>query len=167
MLKPSYILLGILVIALAGCATCEKGTCSCSSCKTDCAQTCEKSCEKSCKKACTCEQACSCKQTEAKAALDAAAYSTTQAIIVDGERKGFLCTYEELPDTAGVKRDAPAGTAFIQDLDFNNLGFISPKGELWRFGPGNRPEKVHQAEIIENLAVFYGVSERQVSLENL
>jgi len=135
MLKPSLMLVGILVIGLAGCAAQDKA-------------------------------ACPAPAPDAPAS-DASAYTTTRAIHVDGQLKGFLCTYEAIPITAGISPKAPAGSTFIKDLEFNNLGFITPKGELWRFGPGNIPEKVHQAGLIENLAVFFGTPERSVSLKDL
>jgi len=72
-------------------------------------------------------------------------YTTTQAVYLEGVLAGYLLTFDEVPITSGELQHTPPGTVLIKDLDFNNVGFISPKGQLYRFGEGNRPEKeVHR-----------------------
>jgi hypothetical protein len=137
MLKPSLFISGILVFCLAGCAAQEKGPAQAES------------------------------PEPPAAALHETPYTTVQSIHVGEQLKGYLLSYESIPSHASMNRTIPAGTVFIKDLDFNNLGFITPKGELWRYGEGNIPERIHQSHLNDNLAVFFEVPEKEITLKDI
>jgi len=91
-------------------------------------------------------------------------FRTTQTIYITGEHRGYLTTYDQPPINFDTENRLPAGTAFIQDVNFDNLGFITPTGHLWRLEDGKRTQLVGQSTLIKNLALFFEASQAEVSL---
>lgn len=138
MLKSSLILAALLCALLAGCASDEPA------------------------------DTCGCKPPLPPLAEQASSYTTTKAVHAEGSVIGYLLIYDEVPVTSDEPRYTPPGTIFIKDLNFNNVGFISPKGQLYRFGKGDLPEKeVHQSSLLKNLAVFFRIPEKEITIEDV
>lgn len=102
-----------------------------------------------------------------KIAEFSASHTLTQTIVVDGDKVGYLFTYQEVPKETGKPQLAPAGTAFIKNLDFNNIGFIDPYGKTFRFLENNNTEVVCQFTTAKNLATFFGLPEAEVELQDI
>jgi hypothetical protein len=96
-----------------------------------------------------------------------ASHTRTQAIVIEGERRGYLFTYKQVPVGTDLVQYFSPGTAFIKDLDFRNVGFISPNGETFRFDENNRPVKVCQFQLNKNLAYFFDQPDGRVELLRL
>jgi hypothetical protein len=98
---------------------------------------------------------------------DEASHTRTKAIVIDGEKQGYLFTYEQVPVGSGLIQYFTPGTAFIKDLDFRNVGFISPNGETFRFDENSQPVKICQFQLIKNLAYFFENPDGQVEVQRL
>ena len=143
MLKPCIIAAGILILSLfflAGCASQDAGPAAASA---------------------------GAGRKPAPLAENASLYTTTRAIYVKSELKGYLLVFDEPPLPAEKPGGVEPGTAFIKNPDFNNVGFITPRGALYRFGRNNEPERIHQGSLKENLALFFGASRQDIVLKDL
>ncbi len=138
MLKTTVILAGILLVSLAGCAS--DG---------------EKRCGK-------CGSHSSCSLAE-----DTATYTTTRGIFIDGGLGGYILVFNEIPAGVDEKPATPAGTTFIQNLDFENIGFITPAGKLFRFCKTGEPVAVYQGSLEENLAAFYDLKNAKIVVKDI
>jgi hypothetical protein len=96
-----------------------------------------------------------------------ATHTLTQSILIDGEKMGYLFTYNEVPVETGEPQLAPPGTAFIKNLDFQNIGFMDPYGKTFRFLENNRTEAVCQSTTEKNLATFFGLPEATIELQDI
>ena len=100
-------------------------------------------------------------------AENASLYTTTRAVYVAGELEGYLLVFDEPPVPTEKPDAVEPGTTFIKNLDFDNVGFITPRGALYRFGPDNDPERIHQGSLEENLALFYRTAKKDIVLKDL
>jgi hypothetical protein len=97
----------------------------------------------------------------------------TYRILVNGVQRGFLLRYEEMPGYVTTERRYATGTAFIQNMDFEEIGFITPNGTVYRVGSGASPgtaysERVMQGELLKGLSHFYDPEgAAQVTLESI
>jgi len=99
-------------------------------------------------------------QQAESAAREPDPFCRTYRIFVNGAQRGYLLRYEEMPGHMTTERKFATGTAFIQNMDFEELGFITPNGSVYRVGSGATPgtahsEKVTQGELLKSLALFY------------
>jgi hypothetical protein len=60
-------------------------------------------------------------------------FTRTSEIEIDGERVGYLVEYLPIPAAVDAERALPTGSYRIQAADFEDVGFMSPRGELYRF----------------------------------
>jgi hypothetical protein len=60
------------------------------------------------------------------------AYTAYEQLEINGELVGFLLFYQEIPGHAQVERTLPTGSIRIQDVSFEDVGFISPRREWFR-----------------------------------
>lgn len=87
------------------------------------------------------------------------AYTRMREIIVDGTPVGYLVTYDAIPAGEPLERALPAGSHRIQDLRFVDVGFISPRGALFRHaGDGALALGHHPLEA--GLLRFFGGGQR-------
>lgn len=92
-------------------------------------------------------------------------YSRTEEIFVDGEPVGYLVSYDAIPDGLVLERAMPAGSARIQDREFEDVGFVSPRGLFFRHAAkGAQALGYHPLD--EGLLLFFGGG-RQVKLAAL
>ena len=63
-------------------------------------------------------------------------YTQTSTIEIDGNPVGYLVEYQPIPAGVDVQRVLPAGSYRIQAKDFEDIGFITKRGELRRYAPG-------------------------------
>ncbi len=94
-------------------------------------------------------------------------YTTTRSVHVKDAVVGFLVTFDEVPVTESEPAYTEAGSVLIKNPDFETVGFITPRGTIYRYGPGNRPEKVFQGDLIKNLAVFFSYPENQIAVKDV
>ncbi len=89
-------------------------------------------------------------------------YSRTEEIFVDGTAVGYLVSYDAIPDGTVLQRAMPTGSYRIQDRRFEDVGFISPRGLVFRHSAdGAQALGFHPLE--EGLLNFFG-GRRQVKL---
>ena len=88
----------------------------------------------------------------------------TLAVFLDGKPVGYLMTFLDDPAKEG---GIPKDTRFIQNLDFHNLGFISPLGKTFRYGTEGRVIEVCQRSVEQALAVFFESPLAKVELKPL
>ncbi len=79
-------------------------------------------------------------------------------IEVDGEVRGYLLSYPAPPSHFEGTRSLPDGSHRIQNLGFEDIGFISPLGEVRRHTRDGVSEAVGRHELVEGLAAFYDSS---------
>lgn len=95
-------------------------------------------------------------------------YTRTEAIILNGKKVGYTLLFLDVPPYAEEPQYIQAGTRFIKDLDFENLGFISPYGKTYRFeGNGKKARFLYQHNLEKNLAHFFGKPFGTVELQGL
>ena len=138
MLRTTIILAGILLVSLAGCAS--DG-------------------EKCCGKCCS--------QSACTLAENTATHTTTRGIFIDGGLSGYILVFNEVPVGVDAKQITPARTTFIQNLDFENIGFITPAGKLFRFREAKEPVAVYQGSLEENLAAFYELKNAKIVVRDI
>ncbi len=86
-------------------------------------------------------------------------YSRTEQIFVDGTPVGYLVSYDAIPDGLVLERAMPTGSARIQDLQFEDVGFVSPRGLFFRHSAkGAQALGYHPLE--EGLLQFFGGGRR-------
>jgi hypothetical protein len=83
-------------------------------------------------------------------------HTLTQAVHLNGKKVGYILTFLEVPVGSEEPEYCPhPDTILIKDLDFNNLGFISPEGTTYRFHKGEASSPLFQHELKKNLAYFF------------
>lgn len=92
-------------------------------------------------------------------------YSRTEEIFVDGEPVGYLVSYDAIPDGLVLERAMPAGSARIQDREFEDVGFVSPRGLFFRHA-AKGAEALGYHPLDEGLRLFFGGG-RQLKLAAL
>ncbi|MFG0319621.1 MAG: hypothetical protein ACF8XB_20280 [Planctomycetota bacterium JB042] len=83
----------------------------------------------------------------------------------DGERRvvGYAVRYDEIPRRAGdVERGYPTGTVFLEDTDFQRVGFLTSTGRGYRY-EGAKTEEVGQGTIEYLLPRFFAGSSFEVA----
>lgn len=94
-------------------------------------------------------------------------YTSTQAVHVKGAVVGFLVTFGEVPITDSEPTYTEAGSVLVKNPDFETIGFITPRGAIYRYGPGNRPEMVYQGNLVKNLSMFFGSAENEIAVQDI
>ena len=82
-------------------------------------------------------------------------YTRCFEIHVGGTPVGYLLTYDPVPLYAEVERSLPVGTHRIRSLEFAEVGFITPEGEVWRY-EGNDSVSLGTHELHVGLSNFFG-----------
>ncbi len=86
-------------------------------------------------------------------------FTRTSQIEIDGDRVGYLVEYEPTPSGTSVERALPVGSYRIQARDFEDVGFISPRGEVRRYAGGGSVSLGYWS-LEEGLIVFFGGGRR-------
>jgi len=68
---------------------------------------------------------------------------------------GYVVDVLPVPHGIVDERQYPEGTKLIQDKDFKLLGFISPRGTMYRFDASGGSEAVGSGSLEKNLAGFF------------
>ncbi len=90
-------------------------------------------------------------------------YARTSEILVDGAPVGYLIEYQPIPTGITATRALPTGSYRIQGRDFEDVGFVSPRGEFHRHLKGGGSESLGNWNLETGLLRFFdGV--RQVKL---
>jgi hypothetical protein len=92
-------------------------------------------------------------------------FTRTSEVLIDGALVGYLVEYQKPPAGAAADRALPTGSYRIQDLRFEDVGFVSPRGEVRRYTKGGSSESLGFWRIDEGLRRFYGSSSRAVLRE--
>ena len=92
-------------------------------------------------------------------------FTRTSEILVDGALVGYLVEYQAPPAGAAADRALPTGSYRIQDLRFEDVGFVSPRGEVRRYTKSGPSESLGFWPLEEGLRRFYGTSSRTVLRE--
>ena len=90
-------------------------------------------------------------------------FTLTHTILVDGGQTGYLVEYQPTPVAVDVQRSLPTGSYRILDLHFEDVGFISPRGETWRHG-AHGPLSLGNWSLKEGLARFFDRPDGHVKL---
>ncbi len=98
---------------------------------------------------------------------DTSRFTLTEAVFLNGQKVGYTLTFLEVPRGSKEKQQIDAGTVFIKDLDFKNLGFISPLGNTFRYNEQSEGIEVCQFTLEKNLAYFFGAPEGKVELKDI
>lgn len=94
-------------------------------------------------------------------------YTSTQSIHVGDGVVGYVVTFNEVPITESEPAYTAAGSMLIKNTDFETVGFITPRGGIYRYGPGNRPELVFQGNLIKNLSEFFSAPEKEIAVKDI
>ena len=78
-------------------------------------------------------------QTGSIATREPDPFCRTYRIFVNGAQRGYLLRYEDMPGHVTTERRFATGTAFIENMDFEEVGFITPNGSVYRIGAGASP----------------------------
>jgi hypothetical protein len=83
-------------------------------------------------------------------------FTETWEIRFGDELAGYLV--EVLPVPEGLHDDRPfkPGTALVEDLDFQLLGFLSPRGTTYRFDDAGEAKAVGFGSRNMSIAAFFG-----------
>jgi hypothetical protein len=92
-------------------------------------------------------------------------FTRTSQIEIDGNRVGYLVEYLPIPPAVTVERSLPLGSYRIQAADFEDVGFITPRGEVRRFIEGGSTS-LGTWSLEEGLLTFFA-GERRVRLAPL
>jgi hypothetical protein len=92
-------------------------------------------------------------------------YTRTSEVLIDGALVGYLVEYQPIPAGASADRAFPTGTSRIQDLRFEDVGYITPRGDVRRFVKSGGSESLGVWRVEEGLRRFYGSSSRTVLRE--
>ena len=82
-------------------------------------------------------------------------YTRTSEIEIDGKLVGYLVEYQPIPAAVDVERRFPTGSYRIQGLDFDDVGFITPRGAVYRHVQGGSTS-LGSWPLEEGLRAFYG-----------
>jgi len=92
-------------------------------------------------------------------------YTRTSEVLIDGALVGYLVEYQPIPAGASADRAFPTGTSRIQDLRFEDVGYVTPRGDVRRYVQGGSSESLGVWRLEEGLRRFYGSSSRTVLRE--
>ncbi|HET6162576.1 MAG TPA: hypothetical protein VFG37_02840 [Planctomycetota bacterium] len=92
-------------------------------------------------------------------------YTRTSEVLIDGALVGYLVEYQAIPAGASADRAFPTGTYRIQDLRFEDVGYVTKNGDVRRFVKGGASESLGNWRLEEGLRRFYGSSSRTVLRE--
>ena len=97
----------------------------------------------------------------------ASSYTRTEAVLLDGVKVGYTLTFLEVPPFVEERQYIQAGTRFINNLNFERLGFITPYGRTYRFDAQGNSHFLHHFDLEKNLAVFFGKPLGKVELKDI
>jgi hypothetical protein len=84
-------------------------------------------------------------------------FTRTSQIEIDGKVVGYLVEYQPVPTAVDVQRNLPTGSYLIEDPRFEDVGFISPRGQFFRYLPNSTASTSLGAwPLEEGLRHFYG-----------
>jgi hypothetical protein len=86
-------------------------------------------------------------------------YTRTSQIEIDGNPVGYLVEYQPIPAGSGVSRQLPTGSYRIQDRRLEDIGFISPRGDVRRYVAGGS-ESIGSWSLEEGILRFFGGGRR-------
>jgi hypothetical protein len=92
-------------------------------------------------------------------------FTRTSEILTDGAVVGYLVEYQAIPVGVLVERALPTGSYRIQGVHFEELGFVTPRGDVRRYVAGGS-ESLGVWRLDEGLRRFFGKSSR-VQLKEL
>ena len=92
-------------------------------------------------------------------------YTRTSEVLIDGALVGYVVEYQAIPAGASADRAFPTGTFRIQDLHFEDVGYVTKNGDVRRFVKGGASESLGNWRLEEGLRRFYGSSSRTVLRE--
>jgi hypothetical protein len=87
-------------------------------------------------------------------------YTHSDEIFVDGSPVGYLVTYDAIPDGLVIDRAVPAGGRRVLDARFRDVGFLSPRGLLFRHADGGATESLGYHPLEDGLLAFFGGTQR-------
>ena len=90
------------------------------------------------------------------------AYSHTYAVTFteDGKTIGYVVEFYRVPQGIIDRRSSPPGTVLVQDLDLENIGFITPGGRAFRYDARGGAHDMGFAGRDQHVASFFGQSGR-------
>ncbi len=94
-------------------------------------------------------------------------YTSTQTVHVGDGVVGYVVTFLEVPITESEQTYTAAGSVLVKNPDFETVGFITPRGSIYRYGPGDHPELVYQGNLVKNLSVFFAAPENEISVKDI
>ena len=92
-------------------------------------------------------------------------YTRTSEVLIDGALVGYVVEYQAIPAGASADRSFPTGTWRIQDLRFEDVGYVTKNGDVRRYVKGGTSESLGNWRLEEGLRRFYGSSSRTVLRE--
>ncbi len=92
-------------------------------------------------------------------------FTRTSEVLIDGALVGYVVDYQPLPAGSLIERRLPTGTWLIQDLRFENVGFVSPRGDVRRYVKDGSTESLGVWRFEEGLRRFYDTPNRVVLRE--
>ena len=84
-------------------------------------------------------------------------FTRTSEVQIAGKTVGYLVEYQPIPAGEIVDRSLPTGSYRIQDREFEDVGFISPRGEISKLTNGGS-RSIGFWKLDEGLLVFFGGS---------
>jgi hypothetical protein len=78
-------------------------------------------------------------------------------VSVDGVTQGYLLRYNPIPLHSDVTRSLPTGTHRVFDARFEEVGFVSPRGEWRRHGDGGISDAVGSFDLRQGVQEFFGL----------
>lgn len=86
------------------------------------------------------------------------AYTRLLEIRLDDETQvsAYLVQFDVLPQGVIDERPYPVGTALVQDTDLNTLGFLTPKGQAFRFDDDGRSHSLGFGARHQQIALILG-----------
>lgn len=76
------------------------------------------------------------------------------------EVSGYLVEFLRVPDGLELKREFPAGTVLLQDIDFLTVGMITPGREGVSFNPQGDPRSLGHGGRDQLVMAMFGSTER-------
>jgi len=86
-------------------------------------------------------------------------FTRTSQIEIDGNLAGYLVSYEPIPAGVEAARALPTGSYRIQARDFEDVGFISPRGEVRRHAASGSVS-LGTWDLESGLLLFFGGGQR-------
>jgi|GEM_PF-7132338 len=94
-------------------------------------------------------------------------YTSTEAVYAGDGVVGYAVTFLEVPITASEETYTAAGSVLVKNTDFETVGFITPRGSIYRYGPGGHPELLYRGNLVKNLSVFFAVPEKDLTVRDM